>query len=382
MKKRKTISKDDFISYLSSEKGSQRHKVERDALSDPFLEEAIEGFEEWNNSSGSINAIQELDNRIRPAQNKWRIMGTAAAVLLMLGLTMFWIKNLSEDTSQLAIKTEEKKLSSPSETTDSISKLLNPEVINPVTPSDAYIQEDDRAKNGPSHGDIPPGRSEELSNKDVEEDNISLPWAGTLSKENVPVTKPVSTDTMSYTLAEVAEEKEELKLDNSSGSTFEYKKSKDVSSVKQKRKAESAKSERAAPSPSSVSDDVKGEVGVVPIDTDAQDKLKTKMTEAKNLYQQKDFKRSLKICTEILSENPVLAEALYYSGLNERQLGNPKKALNHFEKVNKLSIFYYNSRWNMYELLTSDTVKSRAILSELAAEPNEYQDKARVLLKQ
>ena len=109
--------------------------------------------------------------------------------------------------------------------------------------------------------------------------------------------------------------------------------------------------------------------------------LNDQIKDAKELFEKQNYLKSLDLCKRILAENLNQDAALFYAGMNEKMLGNSQKSILYLEKVPKTSEKYFEARWNLYELISSEPEKANAILKELASQPNIYQDKAKGLLK-
>lgn len=111
--------KDKIISYLKSgRRGKQANELERNAVSDPFLHDALDGFD--NADDNKILAdIDELQKQVeqRSVQNKPKKQTlrwiTSVAAVLLIFITGFWILNHNNNNSkQIAIlsQKEEKEL--------------------------------------------------------------------------------------------------------------------------------------------------------------------------------------------------------------------------------------------------------------------------------
>lgn len=82
--------------YLNGELDARAmHELERRAQDDPFLMDALEGYE--NTPVGMDGVLDELHNRLQQRTTKkeariipWRRISIAASILLLLGLGLFW----------------------------------------------------------------------------------------------------------------------------------------------------------------------------------------------------------------------------------------------------------------------------------------------------
>ena len=101
-KKHIIYSTEDIKRYLNREMtAAEMHQLEKAALEDSFLAEAIEGFTETNasNISSDITDLKKrLDERTTSQvvtmhrQKLWRSVAAVVVVLLGMGLTWYWIK--------------------------------------------------------------------------------------------------------------------------------------------------------------------------------------------------------------------------------------------------------------------------------------------------
>lgn len=100
MRKQTDISKQ-IRKYLDGELDARAmHELERRAQDDPFLMDALEGYE--NNpvdSEGGLSSLQSrLQQRVGQKEARiipWRMMGIAASILLLLGIGLFWYEEHS-----------------------------------------------------------------------------------------------------------------------------------------------------------------------------------------------------------------------------------------------------------------------------------------------
>jgi TonB-dependent SusC/RagA subfamily outer membrane receptor len=85
--------------YLNGELDSHAmHELERQALDDPFLMDALEGYEQaGKKQQTNLDELQNrLQQRIAPAKNRlslWPAMGIAASVLVFLSIGGWWLLN-------------------------------------------------------------------------------------------------------------------------------------------------------------------------------------------------------------------------------------------------------------------------------------------------
>jgi hypothetical protein len=85
--------------YIQGKKrGKEANRLERKALNDPFLQEAIDGFDAvGGNHLYALNALEkELEKRIESKENRRRLwwIGIAASIVFVIGLgSLFFIRN-------------------------------------------------------------------------------------------------------------------------------------------------------------------------------------------------------------------------------------------------------------------------------------------------
>ncbi|HEX5025609.1 MAG TPA: carboxypeptidase-like regulatory domain-containing protein, partial [Agriterribacter sp.] len=126
-KKHIVYSTEDIQRYLNREMtASEMHQLEKAALEDSFLAEAIEGFIETRSSNISSDIAylkKRLDKRsfrvvTMRRQKMWRSIAAAAVVLLGMGLTWYWLgapgeKNIAQqknkhDTASVVTKQDKR----------------------------------------------------------------------------------------------------------------------------------------------------------------------------------------------------------------------------------------------------------------------------------
>lgn len=102
--------------YIQGERyGKEANRLEREAMDDPFLQEAIDGFDSV--PGDHLSAIEKLEKQIAPQpkhMNKRLLMWAAAAVLVLLIGIPFFLHNPDSKDVQLAssksIKQEERDI--------------------------------------------------------------------------------------------------------------------------------------------------------------------------------------------------------------------------------------------------------------------------------
>src|SRR5882762_7065080 len=112
-----TELKDDIEKYLKGQMGpDEMHALEKKALSDPFLFDALGGAESIG-ANDFLAAVRELDQRVsgkrarRPSMVVWRI---AASVALLVGASYVLYTFLQpKDTTTLAEKTSQEDAAPP-----------------------------------------------------------------------------------------------------------------------------------------------------------------------------------------------------------------------------------------------------------------------------
>lgn len=130
-----TYTAADIEKYLSGEMSpADRHALEKAALDDPFLSEALEGYQDvpiqqWK---GQLNGLhKQWESGITTAKvipmrsNSFRIMRIAAAVVLILGgTTLTYVltrdRNVSSENPQIAQNNNSKEIPNVAPLTDSV----------------------------------------------------------------------------------------------------------------------------------------------------------------------------------------------------------------------------------------------------------------------
>jgi TonB family protein len=117
---------------------SEMHKLEKRALSDPFLSDALEGIETISNQDLS-NDLKDLSERIRKEKkNIFTPLRIAAGIFLVLGASFlfFLLSNRTNEEKHLAQKTENKsdsnagpKITKDSAASENLITLKVPEKI-------------------------------------------------------------------------------------------------------------------------------------------------------------------------------------------------------------------------------------------------------------
>jgi len=95
--------------YLNGElDGRAMHQLEKEALNDPFLMEALEGYEKAG--AGQQNNIDDIHARLKARIDKkgarvipWRIISIAASILIALTIGGIWLKNDRPETAHKKI---------------------------------------------------------------------------------------------------------------------------------------------------------------------------------------------------------------------------------------------------------------------------------------
>lgn len=90
----------DFKDYIKGKRhGKEANRIERDALNDPFLHDAIEGFDSVEGDH--TQAIEELEKRLeqrvnkspKPNNNRFWTIGIAASLVLLIGIGSLLLLN-------------------------------------------------------------------------------------------------------------------------------------------------------------------------------------------------------------------------------------------------------------------------------------------------
>ncbi len=106
----------DFWSYINGfRKGKHAHRIEKEAMTDPFLSDAIEGYDSVKgNHEKSISRLQERINQQTKKKRISPVWWAAASLLLIIGFATFYLwtdkqKNIiiSHDISHIESITEQ-----------------------------------------------------------------------------------------------------------------------------------------------------------------------------------------------------------------------------------------------------------------------------------
>jgi len=137
-----------FDYIKGNRRGTAAHRLEKEAMSDPFLSEALEGFDSVEGDHAQ--AIEKLRLQVthhsvsRPSRKKGWIMAGAAAVLLLL-LTVGGKFLLREEPEQIVPYLAEITDTVPEkEAASSISSDSSPVEIAQMTEQEARVQTRDR----------------------------------------------------------------------------------------------------------------------------------------------------------------------------------------------------------------------------------------------
>lgn len=102
-----------ILDYIKGQrKGKEAHRLEKEAMSDPFLSDALEGFDTVQGNHAK--RIEELRSRLpRPEKqqtNYLRIAGIAAGILLFVGIgCVAFLYNKAEPNRRLVAQSEQKE---------------------------------------------------------------------------------------------------------------------------------------------------------------------------------------------------------------------------------------------------------------------------------
>ena len=93
--------RDDIEKYLRGELSPSRmHQLEKEALSDPFLAEALEGASAIDHKDFSAD-VAELNRRTSKKQVLFTPLRIAAGVVLLIGVSLFYVLSPTEETIKI-----------------------------------------------------------------------------------------------------------------------------------------------------------------------------------------------------------------------------------------------------------------------------------------
>lgn len=143
--------KDDIEKYRKGEfTPAQMHALEKKALSDPFLADALEGVESISPQDFSIDLF-EISQRLASKREKvvWFTPFRIAAGLVLLISSFFLIYNFNQPDEQLALQKENASSPNKSSLLDSISKKDQPKFLSLDQPKEEP-KTDLKAETGPT----------------------------------------------------------------------------------------------------------------------------------------------------------------------------------------------------------------------------------------
>lgn len=124
--------------YLNGELDARAmHKLEREALDDPFLMDALQGYEQLNtNAENNIADLQQrLNSRLQQPQRKivrlWPLISVAASVLIFITVGAWWLLR-NQKTGQPPVPVKDQVAVAPLETKPPVEKKPLPIVKQPV----------------------------------------------------------------------------------------------------------------------------------------------------------------------------------------------------------------------------------------------------------
>jgi hypothetical protein len=123
--------------YLNGELDAHAmHQLEKEAQNDPFLMEALEGYEqsEANQQQNLADVYARLHDRTHKAERRiipWRIIAIAASILIVLTIGGLWLRHQSPETAKTFVKISKPKQAPP---LTKPSGIDTPEAIITATP--------------------------------------------------------------------------------------------------------------------------------------------------------------------------------------------------------------------------------------------------------
>ncbi|MCU0429861.1 MAG: hypothetical protein MUF42_07790 [Cytophagaceae bacterium] len=376
MHKKGSISKARLQEYLRTQDASLKHQFEKDALADPFVYEALEGLDEMENASVHIS---DLNNRLKSKkkQNRLILVGGAAAIVLLLSLSSFWVwQMLSINNSpEMAQKNTSGQNDDPQV---GLMDTLPPMAVIPNQVKPLHQHNSDGFQ---------PKQMEEIHAPSVSalEENIGskLEELPELSRTILPLspTSPITKNDIESINDSIMPDFQMYEYEKNTASPkpaivpqFGRKEAKRAK--EKNKKSNGSDLELTIPSVASKSE-VKEQKDAALKDSVL---LASLLEDAIQLHNNKSYDASRRKLEEYLESFPSNGKALYYSGLNEKFLGNKQRSLLYLEKVKKGDDFYFKAKWEIYIQYKDQPEISKTILSELAAEPNEYQKEAQKIL--
>ena len=123
--------------YLNGELDARAmHQLEKEAQNDPFLMEALEGYEqsEADQQQNLADVYARLHDRTHKAERRiipWRIISIAASILIVLTIGGLWLRHQSPETTKTFVKISKPKQAPP---LIKPSGIDTPEAIITATP--------------------------------------------------------------------------------------------------------------------------------------------------------------------------------------------------------------------------------------------------------
>ncbi len=146
--------KQDIEKYIKGELTSaEMHALEKRALTDPFLADALEGAESITPEDFTTD-ISEINHKLSSQRKKsfWITPLRIAAGIALLIVSIFFIDNFNRQSEQLALQKEKTTSPNTSRVVDSISKKNEPKLQSLDQPKEETIPEtiaDLRTESGP-----------------------------------------------------------------------------------------------------------------------------------------------------------------------------------------------------------------------------------------
>lgn len=96
-------NREEFISYFNRMSSREKQALEQQRLKDPFLSDALDGFEE---NVAALNSIKKLDKRYYSARNRlWRI---SSVVILSLSMVIVYLNTRTSSTVKTPVQSSKK----------------------------------------------------------------------------------------------------------------------------------------------------------------------------------------------------------------------------------------------------------------------------------
>ncbi len=356
----------DKESKPDSKRYKTNHNLEREMISDPFLSDAVEGYENTTNKDKVKTYLKEINYTISPkdkSDDRKMIAIRIAAILLVLllisGGALYLFDSISTSPNLADTKIKSEGLPFENQMKDTSTKVASTPMINADTVQQLAIAsstpEKKNSKPTPIENTMATRGIQSESEEIQIEDNLAFDDEEKKADKDNPIEQTLPASSKTNSIA-IDDQKEDLKV---SRSLSESTNGKGESKKKMKSNADSF----GAPN---------------------MEVAKTNTLEEGIIqYNQSNFREAKLIFDGMLTNQPSNQEALFYSGMTEYRLGNNELALKKLTKVSNNSRHYDEARWNkaMIYLALGKNGDAKKLLKQLAIPGNGYSEKANEELK-